>query len=307
MKIVAGVAQQDCELPYTPPLDWPRLIRFLHGRATAGVELASLADGYWRNLLWEGLPGQFQVTPLATGRLLLRAYGPAAAHLDSWLPRAAGLFDLQADPAPINAHLGQDPWLGPLSRLAPGLRVAGAWSAFELLVRAVVGQQVSVKAATTLMGRLVERAAGAVPGVVNRALSAVCPEPQALATANLDHIGMPGRRVAALQGVAAQVALGNLPLERGAAPLPDQRAALLALPGIGPWTVEYVAMRAWGDSDAWPGTDLILLQQIQRQHPELLKPAQWRGRSEAWRPWRAYAALHVWNAVADAAGGARGG
>ncbi|UFH51101.1 DNA-3-methyladenine glycosylase family protein [Pseudomonas sp. KNUC1026] len=307
MKTVAGIAQQTCELPFTPPLDWPRLIRFLQGRATAGVEHASVEDGYWRNLLWQGLPGQFQVTPLDHRRLLLRAYGPAAAHLGDWLPQAAALFDLHADPAPINAHLGQDPWLGPLTRLAPGLRVAGAWSAFELVVRAIVGQQVSVKAATTLMGRLVERAGGEMPALANPALRAVCPEPAALAGANLERIGMPGRRVQALQGLAAQAALGVLPLERGAAPLPVQRAALLALPGIGPWTVEYVAMRAWGDADAWPGTDLVLLQQIQRQHPELLKPAQWRARSEAWRPWRAYAALHLWNAVADAAGGARGG
>jgi DNA-3-methyladenine glycosylase II len=124
---------------------------------------------------------------------------------------------------------------------------------------------------------------------------------------NLEKIGMPGKRVAALQGFAQAVASGDVPLDSSAADADSLRAALLALPGIGPWTVEYVAMRAWRDADAWPAWDLVLMQSISARDPALVRPTQQRTRTDAWRPWRAYAAMHLWNEVADRAGAARGG
>lgn len=118
---------------------------------------------------------------------------------------------------------------------------------------------------------------------------------------------MPGKRVAALQGFAQAVADGAVDIDAASPDLPTLRRQLLALPGIGPWTVEYTAMRAWRDADAWPGTDLVLMQAIARRHPALLKHVQQLKHSEAWRPWRAYAAMHLWNEIADATGTARGG
>jgi DNA-3-methyladenine glycosylase II len=133
------------------------------------------------------------------------------------------------------------------------------------------------------------------------------PTPAALADVDLAQIGMPGKRVAALQGFARAVASGDVPLDSDTIDAASLRAALLALAGIGPWTVEYVAMRAWRDPDAWPASDLVLMQSICARDPSLVRPAQQRSRTDAWRPYRAYAAMHLWNEVADRAGAARGG
>jgi len=217
------------------------------------------------------------------------------------------MFDLHADPKKIGAALAADPWLAPLIDAAPGLRVPGAWSGFELVVRAIVGQQISVKGATTIIGRLVQRAGERIEGHPHDNTAWRFPTPQALAAVDLAQIGMPGKRVAALQGFAHAVATGDVPLDSATADASELRAALLALPGIGPWTVEYVAMRAWRDSDAWPAWDLVLMQSICARDPSLVRPTQQRTRTDAWRPWRAYAAMHLWNEVADRAGAARGG
>ena len=183
----------------------------------------------------------------------------------------------------------------------------GAWSGFELAVRAIVGQQVSVKAATTIVGRLVERAGERVVQEDDGAPAWRFPTPDALAACDLDKIGMPGKRVAALTGVARAVAAGDVPVDREHADLATLRSAWLDLPGIGPWTVEYIAMRAWRDPDAWPASDLVLMQSIAARDPALDRLATQKHRTEGWRPWRAYAALHLWNEVADRAGGARAG
>jgi DNA-3-methyladenine glycosylase II len=175
-------------------------------------------------------------------------------------------------------------------------------------VRAIVGQQISVKGATTIIGRLVQRAGQRIEDHPHEHTAWRFPTPAALASVDLTKIGMPGKRIAALQGMAAAVASGAVPLDSHAAvDVASLRAALLALPGIGPWTVEYVAMRAWRDADAWPATDLVLMQSITARDPALVRPTQQRARTDGWRPWRAYAALHLWNDVADRAGGARGG
>lgn len=298
-------------LPYQPPFDWPRMLRFFGGRATPGVE--AVEDGvYLRAIEWQGDAGTLAVT-LEAGKHSLAATlaGPVSRHADALAAPLARMFDLGANPAAIKKGLGADAWFKPLLKAAPGLRVPGAWSAFELVVRTIVGQQVSVKAATTIVGRLVQRAGARIPGHAHEHTAWRFPTPAALADADLSNIGMPGKRVAALQGFARAVADGAAMIDPPGQPYaPAQLAALrktlLALPGIGPWTVEYVAMRAWRDTDAWPATDLVLMQSIAARDPALLKPAQQQQRSEAWRPWRAYAALHLWNEIADRAG-QRGG
>ncbi|WP_415913576.1 DNA-3-methyladenine glycosylase family protein [Paraburkholderia sp. J63] len=310
------------------------MLRFLTGRATPGVE--AVEDGAWlRAIDFNGASGTLAVRRHARKRcLVVEIDGPVSVHAAALAAPLARMFDVQADPAAIGAGLVADPWLAPLVAAAPGLRVPGAWSGFELVVRAIVGQQVSVKAATTIVGRLVERVGKRIDGHAHARTAWRFPTPAALAAADLAGIGMPGKRVAALQGFAAAVASGEVVIERApvqdAAPrsarkhsphagepsadtaaeratLDAMRAGLLALPGIGPWTVEYVAMRAWRDGDAWPATDLVLMQAIAARDPALVRATQQRARTEAWRPWRAYAAMHLWNEIADRAGAARGG
>lgn len=296
------------ELPFKSPYDWPRVLRFFAGRAIPGVE--AVGDGaYRRTVDHHGAIGTLTVRKHPRKRCLVALVeGDAARHADAaFAARLSTMFDLQADPAAIGAHLARDAWFAPLVGAAPGLRVPGAWSGFELIVRAIVGQQVSVKAATTIVGRLVERAGERLAPHAPGAIGWRFPEPAALAACDVSRIGMPGKRAAALQGVARAVASGDVPLDAYASDPAGVRAALLALPGIGPWTVAYVAMRAWRDADAWPATDLVLMQAIVARDPALDRPASQRLRADAWRPWRAYAAMHLWNEIADRAGSARGG
>lgn len=319
------------ELPFRAPYDWPRVLRFFSGRATPGVE--AVEDGAWlRAIDFNGASGTLAVRRHARKHcLVVQIDGPVSAHAAALAAPLSRMFDLQADPAAVAAHLRSDPWLAPLVAAVPGLRVPGAWSGFELVVRAIVGQQVSVKAATTIIGRLVERVGKRIDGHAHTRTAWRFPTPAALAAADLAGIGMPGKRVAALQGFAQAVASGAVIIERDyaendqhkprskrqnrqidviapePADLDAMRAALLALPGIGPWTVEYVAMRAWRDANAWPATDLVLMQAIAARDPALVRATQQRTRTDAWSPWRAYAAMHLWNEIADRAGAARGG
>ncbi|WP_341313811.1 AlkA N-terminal domain-containing protein [Paraburkholderia sp. IMGN_8] len=295
------------ELPFKPPFDWPRLLRFFGGRATPGVE--AVEDGAYRRAIdWAGDSGTLTVRLHPRKRCIVASIeGPASRHADALAVPIAKMFDLHAEPKKIGTELAADPWLAPLIEAVPGLRVPGAWSGFELVVRAIVGQQVSVKAATTIIGRLVQRAGERIEGHPHENTAWRFPTPAALAAVDLEKIGMPGKRVAALQGFAHAVASGDVPLDSSVADATSLRAALLALPGIGPWTVEYVAMRAWRDADAWPAWDLVLMQAICARDPSLVRPTQQRTRTDAWRPWRAYAAMHLWNEVADRAGAARGG
>jgi len=315
-------ASATLELPFRAPYDWPRVLRFFAGRATRGVEIVE--DGAFRRAIdYADASGTLTVRRHARKRCLVAQIdGPVSAHASALAAPLARMFDTEADPAAIAAHFSQDPWLAPLIAAVPGLRVPGAWSGFELVVRAIVGQQVSVKAATTIIGRLVERVGQRIEHHPHPHTAWRFPTPAALACADLGGIGMPGKRVAALQGFAQAVASGAVAIERPAhaqssdkslhtsphvADLDAMRAALLALPGIGPWTVEYVAMRAWRDANAWPATDLVLMQAIVARDPALVRPKQQCTRTDNWQPWRAYAAMHLWNEIADRAGAARGG
>lgn len=307
MKHRNDVPIDEIELPYRPPFDWHRMLRFYGGRSSAGVE--TVEEGcYIRTLDWQGDSGLLRVRQdLHRPCLIATLEGDASRHLGVLERKLSAMFDLHTDPVQVRDGLAHDPWLRQLLEHAPGLRIPGAWSAFELVVRTIVGQQVSVKAATTITGRLVQRAGRPAEGPRHEFAAWQFPTPAALAAADLGVIGMPTKRVAALQHFAQAVADGLLIDTAAAGDSAALRNALLALPGIGPWTVEYVAMRAWRDTDAWPGSDLVLMQAIARQHPTLLKPAQQALCSDAWRPWRAYAAMHLWNQIADQAGAQRGG
>jgi AraC family transcriptional regulator of adaptative response / DNA-3-methyladenine glycosylase II len=205
--------------------------------------------------------------------------------------RLRRLFDLDANPTVIDPLLQKQPELRSYSKSTLGLRVPGAFNGFELALRAVLGQQISVKAATTIFGRFVDVFGGKLT-TPDEDVDGLAPDAPEVANATLQQLidrGLTQRRAESVRALARAVADGKVRLD----PPVDfvaMRAALQELPGIGPWTAEYVAMRALGDPDAFPHSDLGLLNALKLQ-----KPAQLLALSEAWRPFRAYAALHLWH------------
>jgi AraC family transcriptional regulator of adaptative response / DNA-3-methyladenine glycosylase II len=268
-------------LSYRGPYEAEPLLGFLSKRAIPGVESIT-EERYSRTIpggVIELIPGD--------GHVLLRAEATGALRgVAKVVARCRRLFDLDADPDAVGEVLSADPLLAPLVAAAPGLRVPGAYDGFELAVRAVLGQQVSVAGARTLAGRLVERA-GSPLAQPQGDLTHVFPTAEAVAEADLTGLGLTGARERTLRAVAEAVASGELDLD-GGGDLDETAARLLEIPGIGPWTVAYIRMRALRDPDAFPGTDLVLGRVLDRHG---LKPSV----TDAWRPWRAYAALHLWN------------
>ncbi|MBI5615062.1 MAG: DNA-3-methyladenine glycosylase 2 family protein [Gammaproteobacteria bacterium] len=281
--------------PYTPPFAFDVVARYLALRAFGGAETVS-GGRYVRSVRLGAVTGWLCVEP-SPGRDALRVSFPAAlaAQRAEILARVNRLFDLEAVPAVIERHLGADPLLGPRVAAAPGLRVLGAFETFDLVVRAVLGQQVSVKGATTLATRLVALAgtplATPFAGVTHLAPDAATLA--ALPVAVLAGIGLPQKRAATLVALGAAVAAGRVALDGGDAAAIS--AALQALPGIGPWTAQYVVMRALRDPDAFPAGDLGLQKAL---HPgRRVSERELERQAEAWRPWRAYAAMHLWHSL----------
>jgi AraC family transcriptional regulator of adaptative response / DNA-3-methyladenine glycosylase II len=208
------------------------------------------------------------------------------------------LFDLDADPAPIARVLRRDPILRPLVRANPGIRLPGAADGFELAVRAILGQQVSVPAARTMLGRVAERFGRPIADA-DPPIATVFPSADRLADARLEELGVVGRRASAIRRVAAMVAGGELDLSGGSDPDATIRA-LLGVDGIGPWTAAYVRMRALHDPDAFPVGDLGVRRALERLGLDPA-PRAIEERAEAWRPWRAYAAMLLWHSEPAAA------
>ncbi|MBD9678877.1 DNA-3-methyladenine glycosylase 2 family protein [Pseudomonas sp. PDM18] len=284
-------------LPYRAPWDWQQFHEHFALRSLAGVECLS-PRRYARSVRLGADSGWFSVTPLDDcAELELELHLPTR-HAEALTARVRKMFDLDSDPAPIAGHLGEDAVLGPLLLQAPGLRLPTAFDPFEQAVRAIVGQQVTVKAAVTIVGRLVQRLGETLPGEVEGQPTRLFPTPEALAEADLAGIGMPGKRVETLQRFSAACASGALALhvDDGAEDLVKR---LCALPGIGPWTAEYVALRAFGDPDAFPAADLGLLKSPV-WGADGITARELQRRAEAWRPWRAYAAVYLWHAYSQA-------
>jgi AraC family transcriptional regulator of adaptative response / DNA-3-methyladenine glycosylase II len=283
-------------LPYRAPIAVAQLFGFLALRAVTGVEEHTPAGSYRRTLR---LPHGTAVVELRPGdgcvhcslRLAdVRDLGVAVA-------RCRRLLDLDADPVSVAATLSADPLLAPLVAAHPGLRVPGCVDGAEIAVRAVLGQQVSVAAARTHAARLVARHGEPLP-VADGALTHVFPSAAAVAEADDDVLAMPARRRETLRGICAALREGEVDLGPGA----DRERArrdLLALPGIGPWTVEYIAMRALGDPDAFPASDLGILHGLRALGVDA-DAREAERRSQAWRPFRAYTVLHLWQALETA-------
>lgn len=314
------------QLPYVPPYDWPAMLGFLALRAIPGVE-AVQGEAYARSIRVHPARGWMRVRPAPRAQALR-----VELHLIEGEPgprllaRLRHLFDLDTDPAPMRAHLERDALLAPLLAARPGLRVPGAWEGFELGVRAVLGQQVTLGAARTLAARLVALHGEALPAPPDPLFAGIDHLfPRAARVAEAQELGlalrMPRARACALGSLARAAAddpglLGDEATEPGArceagprpnsAPDGDALDASLerlrALPGIGDWTAQYIAMRALRQPDAFPAGDVGLARAlaVEGRRPGA---AELLARAAAWRPWRAYAALQLW--AADAGAGPR--
>ena len=282
-------ARLSFELAYRPPYDWESMIAFLAARAIAGVEEVT-ADAYRRTLA-VAHRGAMHVGWIEVRRaprkpaLAVSVSASLARVTPTVLAQVKHAFDLTCDPTVVAAALGE------LAQAHPGLRLPGAFDGFELAVRAVVGQQITVRGARTLLGRIVSAFGDAADAGHADGPARLFPTPSRIAACDVQalvRLGITNARARTLVVVARAIADGDLRLSPGGDVDATVRA-LESLPGIGAWTAQYIAMRALGWPDAFPASDLVVLKALGES-----RPARAVIRSEAWRPWRAYAVLHLW-------------
>ncbi len=285
-------------LGYRPPHDFDAMLAFIRTRALPGVELVD-EQSYMRVFGTTDAPGWLRLSAWSGGEhaLKLELHGAQPAQLLPLVTRLRRMFDLDADPRVIAATLGASAVLKPLLRKRPGLRLPGGWDGFEIAVRAVLGQQISVAAARTLATRIVQRHGEALNAPMPTGLERLFPTPSQLADADLRTLGVTTARAATIRGIAQALLDGRVDFH------PEQTlegfvARWVALPGIGEWTAHYIAMRALSHPDAFPAADLILRRAAAGDGAELSTKALTTV-AEAWRPWRAYAVMHLWRASSD--------
>lgn len=290
-------------LGYRPQLDFPLMLAFMAKRAIPGIERVN-ADSYERVIGRIDASSWIRVRAAAQRPELLLEIGSADPRaIPDIVRRVRKMFDLDADLRAVHAAFDADPLLKHAIDLHPGLRVPCAWDGFELAVRAVLGQQISVAGATTLARRLVDSWGEPRTDVAAAqiGLDRAFPSPERLRDAPLETIGLPRTRAATLRALSAAVADRRLSFEGGQR-LEDFVARAVALPGIGTWTAHYIAMRALALPDAFPAGDLILQQRLGLDAGVTrLSERATEARSQAWRPWRAYAVLHLWHLPASQA------
>jgi AraC family transcriptional regulator of adaptative response / DNA-3-methyladenine glycosylase II len=295
-------------LPYRPPLDWAAMNGFFKQRATPGVEAVG-GDCYRRTIQLNSVAGVIELRRVANeAYLLMHVWLPSYECVMKVAERARRIFDLGADPLQIAEHLRRCPALADALASAPGLRVPGAWDGFEVAVRAVLGQQASVALATILAGRLAQAFGAPLPGYENLALTHLFPQPEALAEADLRLVGITEARANTIRALASSVARRELELNASQG-LDEALSRLRAIPGIDDWTANYIAMRALGETDAFPSDDLGLRRalSIGECGKGLVSARDLTKIADEWRPWRAYAAMHLWASLAGAADGNEGG
>ena len=279
-------------LPYRPPYDWDRMLAFFQGRAIPGVEWVD-DRAYRRTIRLSTTRGTIAVrrTPKAHA-LKLDVCLTDSRELMTIVERVRRMFDLDANPRAIHQTLIQDPLLEQRIRKTPGLRLPGSWDPFETAVRAVVGQQISVKGAVTQLGRIAHLAGAVYDGDGDSHLQRFFPTAAELMVADRAVFGMPQKRKETLREISQQVVSGALQLDAtgGLSRFVD---TMTSIPGVGDWTANYVAMRALGEPDAFPASDLGIIKALQAgdTRPTAKQVA---ARAEAWRPWRAYAAVYLW-------------
>jgi len=292
-------------LRYRPPYDWAAMLAYLRGRAIDGPDGADgieRLDGerYVRSVAHDGKVGTVEIVHVPDrDSLAVTIRFPCVRALPAIIARVRRVFDLGADVTSIGAHLAKDRLLAPLVARRPGLRVPGGWDGFELAVRAVLGQQVTVEAGRRLAVQLVQACGGSLPVGPRRepGVSRVFPTAAQVAAADLSVLGMPGSRRSTLVALA-EAALAEPRLFEPLATIEDTVARLCAIRGVGDWTAHYIALRAAREPDAFPASDIGLLRGAANRNGVRPSPSELTARAERWRPWRAYAAQHLW--VADA-------
>jgi AraC family transcriptional regulator of adaptative response / DNA-3-methyladenine glycosylase II len=280
-------------LGYRPPYDFTAMLDFLRGRALPGVEQVD-AQSYARVIGPASTPGWLRVSawPRAEHALKLELRGIAPTRLLDVVNRLRRMFDLDADPGAIAAALSSDKRLRPLLKKRPGLRLPSGWDGFEIAMRAIIGQQVSVAAARTFTARLAREFGEPLPAEFAPGHEHLFPTPEALADADMTRIGLTRTRADTVRTVARAVRDGRVDF-RGDRTLEEFTTRWIALPGIGPWTANYIAMRALGHPDAFPADDLVLQKAVPEDGTRMTAKAL-TARAETWRPWRAYAVIHLW-------------
>jgi AraC family transcriptional regulator of adaptative response / DNA-3-methyladenine glycosylase II len=287
-------------LRYRPPYDWNAMLSFLERRAIPGVERVS-ENTYVRTIEIDGSHGIVSVEPGTGHALRVNVRFRRLMALPSIIARVRRVFDLAADPDAIGAQLAEDPIMAPLVAARPGLRVPGAWDGFELAVRAILGQQITVRGAAGLAGRLVAahgqslaRASRGMDGLTH-----LFPRPERLASVDLSALGMPRSRAAALSALAAAVVADPQVFGAGRT-LEETIVRLRALAGVGEWTAQYIAMRELREPDALPAADVGLMRALADRSGCRPTSSELLMKAERWRPWRAYAAQHLWASLVSA-------
>jgi AraC family transcriptional regulator of adaptative response / DNA-3-methyladenine glycosylase II len=297
-KSAGGPAQADAgvtlRLRYRPPYDWDSMLGYLRARAIPGVEVVE-GDVYRRTIEIKGCIGLVEVRHLSQRQSLsVTIRFPNVQCLPEIVTRVRRVFDLGADIDTIDAHLAHDSLLAPLIARRPGLRAPGGWDGFELAVRAVLGQQISVIAARRLAGQLVALHGKPVSAHGHPELSHVFPTAKRL-TAKPIGLGMPVARLSTLKALA-EAATADPNLFRPFGTIEEAITKLRTIRGIGEWTAQYIALRALREMDAFPATDIGLLRSAEKLDGKKVASTELLVRAEAWRPWRAYAAQHLWAA-----------
>lgn len=293
-------------LGYSRPFDWQAMLDFLAGRATPGIEQVTDST-YLRTVVINGQPGVIECGHDGKrDNVSLLLHGIETAEIFQVVQRVREMLDLDAPVAEIQGVLAADKMLKSIARRSPGIRVPGAWDGFELIVRAILGQQVSVKAATTLAGRIAARYGEKVAlpaSLVSKAdalnLGYLFPTPEKLARARFNDMGLVTSRAETIRRVARAVVNGEVNFDTAQDP-GEFCQRLITIRGIGEWTAEYVAMRALKYPDAFPASDLGLIKAM--GGAEAINPTQLKQRAESWRPWRSYAALLLWGSLPGSGG-----
>jgi AraC family transcriptional regulator of adaptative response / DNA-3-methyladenine glycosylase II len=281
-------------LRYQPPYDWRAMLGFLAARAIAGIEHVT-GNRWSRTIEIDGREGTVSVEPAEGNALEATICFPRLTALPMIIARLRRVFDLAADPLAIGSHLARDPALAPLVAARPGLRVPGAWDGFELAIRAVLGQQIAVTAARNLAGKLVA-AHGRPLAEPAGELTHLFPSPGAIAGADLTSLGMPRSRAAALSSVAGAL-IADPSLFGAKRSLEEAIEALRTIRGVGDWTANYIALRQLREPDAFPAADIGLMRALADDTGRRPSARELADRAESWRPWRAYAAQHLWAAA----------
>ena len=278
-------------LRYTAEFDWDAALQFFERRAIAGVE-AVMDRSYARTIQLGTNTATCVICHEADERQLVCSVAGDALPAEEVTRRLRSMFHLDADLVTINASLRRDPLMAALVDARPAIRVFHGWDGFEVAIRSIIGQQVSVRRARDLNGVLVERCGGRLNAAAT-GLDRLFPTPSQVLDGDLDRLGMPGARALTLETMA-RAALADPELFSRGASIEETAARLRAVKGVGDWTAHYIAMRGCAEPDAFPASDVGLLRGAARRGQPRPAPRELLARAAAWRPWRAYAAHHLW-------------